>query len=198
MSTKSKRSSKKRKAVKQRDPSWQLRHALGHKVEPNPKAYTRKLKHPEDIDPEIAPWHPLCGDRIGDRMVLTLVYKRWLLCLDVESQTTVESSDSSNLGWITESLQKVIEKLRFYVNMTFTPWMSAVRARHRPPLFFSHNTTVFKVLASADLDARYREKALRCHLVAVMKRAVTSTVQKTTKQDVYIGDYKSPKIDRSS
>jgi len=38
---------------KQRDPSWQLRHALGHKVETNPKAYTRKLKHPEDIeDPE--------------------------------------------------------------------------------------------------------------------------------------------------
>ena len=53
MSTKSKKSSKKRKAVKQRDPSWQLRHALGHKVEANPKAYTRKLKHPEDIeDPE--------------------------------------------------------------------------------------------------------------------------------------------------
>ena len=52
MSTKSRKSSKKRKAVKQRDPSWQLRHALGHKVEPNPKAYTRKRKHPEEDDPE--------------------------------------------------------------------------------------------------------------------------------------------------
>ena len=40
-------------APKQRHPSWQLRHALGHKVEIDPKAYTRKLKHPEDIeDPE--------------------------------------------------------------------------------------------------------------------------------------------------
>ena len=46
---------RKRTTPKKRDPSWQLRHALGHKVEPNPKAYTRKLKHPEEIDdPEIA------------------------------------------------------------------------------------------------------------------------------------------------
>jgi hypothetical protein len=55
VSTKSKKSSKKRKAVKQRDPSWQLRHALGHKVEIDPKAYTRKLKHPEEDETEIAP-----------------------------------------------------------------------------------------------------------------------------------------------
>jgi len=55
VSTKSKKSSKKRKAVKQRDPSWQLRHALGHKVEIDPKAYTRKLKHPEEDDPETTP-----------------------------------------------------------------------------------------------------------------------------------------------
>ena len=47
---------RKRSAPKQRDPSWQLRHALGHKVEVDPKAYTRKLKHPEEIDPEIASW----------------------------------------------------------------------------------------------------------------------------------------------
>ena len=26
--------------------------ALGHKVEPNPKVYTRKLKHPKEDDPE--------------------------------------------------------------------------------------------------------------------------------------------------
>ena len=52
MSTKSRKSSKKRKAIKQRDPSWRMRHALGHKVEANPKAYTRKLKHPEEDDPE--------------------------------------------------------------------------------------------------------------------------------------------------
>ena len=46
---------RKRSVPKQRDPSWQLRHALGHKVEIDPKAYTRKLKHPEEIDdPEIA------------------------------------------------------------------------------------------------------------------------------------------------
>jgi hypothetical protein len=32
-----------------------LRHALGHKVELNPKAYTRKLKHPEEDDPETIP-----------------------------------------------------------------------------------------------------------------------------------------------
>ena len=41
---------RKRSAPKQRDPSWQLRHALGHKVEIDPKAYTCKLKHPEEID----------------------------------------------------------------------------------------------------------------------------------------------------
>jgi hypothetical protein len=41
---------RKRTTPKQRDPSWQLRHALGHKVEIDPKAYTRKLKHPEEID----------------------------------------------------------------------------------------------------------------------------------------------------
>ena len=41
---------RKRAAPKQRDPSWKLRHALGHKVEPNPKAYTRKLKHSEEDD----------------------------------------------------------------------------------------------------------------------------------------------------
>ena len=35
-----------------------LRHALGHKVEGNPKAYTRKLKHPEEDYPETTPWHP--------------------------------------------------------------------------------------------------------------------------------------------
>jgi len=45
--------SRNRTTPKQRDPSWQLRHALGHKVEPNLKAYVRKPKHPEDIeDPE--------------------------------------------------------------------------------------------------------------------------------------------------
>ena len=43
---------RKRGVPKQRDPSWKLRHALGHKVAPNPKAYTRKLKHPEDINDE--------------------------------------------------------------------------------------------------------------------------------------------------
>jgi hypothetical protein len=44
---------RKRSTPKLRDPSWQLRHALDHKVESNPKAYTRKLKHPEEInDPE--------------------------------------------------------------------------------------------------------------------------------------------------
>ena len=50
MSTKTKKSSKKGKTIKQRDPSWRTRHALGHKVEGNPKAYTRKLKHSEEID----------------------------------------------------------------------------------------------------------------------------------------------------
>ena len=38
---------RKRTAPKQCDPSWKLRHALGHKVEASPKAYTRKLKHPK-------------------------------------------------------------------------------------------------------------------------------------------------------
>ena len=54
MSTKSRKSSKKRSAPKQRDPSWRTRHALGHKVEPNPNAYTRKLKHPEEDDTELS------------------------------------------------------------------------------------------------------------------------------------------------
>ena len=44
----------KRSAPKQRDPSWQFRHALGHKVEDNPKDYTRKLKHPEVMRTEEA------------------------------------------------------------------------------------------------------------------------------------------------
>ena len=39
-----------RTTPKKRDPSWRTRHALGHKVEPNPKAYTRKRKHPEEND----------------------------------------------------------------------------------------------------------------------------------------------------
>ena len=43
---------RKRSAPKQRDPSWRTRHALGHKVEIDPKAYTRKRKHPEDIKDE--------------------------------------------------------------------------------------------------------------------------------------------------
>ena len=45
---------RKRTTPKQRDPSWQLRHALGHKVEIDPKAYTRKLKHPEVMRTEEA------------------------------------------------------------------------------------------------------------------------------------------------
>ena len=61
MSTRSKRSSKKR-VVKPRDPSWQLRHALGQKVEPNLKAYVRKPKHPKNIDDQ---------NRIGSQ------YWRW-------------------------------------------------------------------------------------------------------------------------
>ena len=50
MSIKSGKSSKR---IKQRDPSWKLRHALGHKVEPDKKRYIRRRKHPEEIeDPE--------------------------------------------------------------------------------------------------------------------------------------------------
>jgi len=41
---------RKRITPKQRDPSWSMRHALGHKVEPNPKAYIRRLKHPELVN----------------------------------------------------------------------------------------------------------------------------------------------------
>ena len=44
---------RKRTTPKQRDPSWRTRHALGHKVEPNPKAYVRKPKHPKKDEPEI-------------------------------------------------------------------------------------------------------------------------------------------------
>ena len=46
--------SRKGTTPKQRDPSWQLRHALGHKVEIDPKAYTRKLKHPEEDETELS------------------------------------------------------------------------------------------------------------------------------------------------
>ena len=53
MSTKSNKSSRKRSVPKQRDPSWRMRHALGHKVEANPKAYTRKRKHPEEDNSEV-------------------------------------------------------------------------------------------------------------------------------------------------
>ena len=41
---------RKRATPKHRDPSWKLGYALGHKVEPNSKAYTRKRKHPEEIE----------------------------------------------------------------------------------------------------------------------------------------------------
>ena len=44
---------RKRTTPKQRDPSWRMRHALGHKVEPNPKAYTRKRKHPEEDNSDV-------------------------------------------------------------------------------------------------------------------------------------------------
>ena len=47
---------RKHSTPKKRDPSWQLRHALGHKVEIDPKAYTRKLKHPEEIEDPEEPW----------------------------------------------------------------------------------------------------------------------------------------------
>ena len=50
--------SRKRTTPKQRDPSWQLRRALGHKVEGNPKAYPRKLKHPEEDDLEFISLEP--------------------------------------------------------------------------------------------------------------------------------------------
>ena len=44
--------SKKRPAPatpKPRDPTWKMRHALGHKVEPNPKAYKRGDKHTKPL-----------------------------------------------------------------------------------------------------------------------------------------------------
>ena len=44
--------SKKRSAPatpKPRDPSWKMRHALGHKVEPDPKAYRRREKHTKPL-----------------------------------------------------------------------------------------------------------------------------------------------------
>ena len=41
---------RKRASPKQRDPSWRMRRALGHKVESNPKAYTRGRKHPTEDD----------------------------------------------------------------------------------------------------------------------------------------------------
>tara|TARA_A100001388_G_C28353027_1_gene304264 strand:+ start:196 stop:435 length:240 start_codon:yes stop_codon:yes gene_type:complete len=44
--------SKKRSAIatpKPRDPSWKMRHALGHKVEPDPKAYKRREKHTKPL-----------------------------------------------------------------------------------------------------------------------------------------------------
>ena len=45
----------KRASPKQRDPSWRMRRALGHKVETNPKAYIRKRKHFKEEDPEGTP-----------------------------------------------------------------------------------------------------------------------------------------------
>ena len=46
---------RKRDAPKLHD---QLRHALGHKVEDNPKAYTRKLKNPEEDNLEFISLEP--------------------------------------------------------------------------------------------------------------------------------------------
>ena len=50
--------SKKCKAVKQHYTSWRLRHALGHKVEPIPKAYTRNFKHSEEDNLEFISLEP--------------------------------------------------------------------------------------------------------------------------------------------
>ncbi len=36
--------------TKPRDPSWKMRRALGHKVEPDPKAYKRREKHIKPLD----------------------------------------------------------------------------------------------------------------------------------------------------
>ena len=44
--------SKKRSAPatpKPRDPSWKMRRALGHKVEPDPKAYKHREKHTKPL-----------------------------------------------------------------------------------------------------------------------------------------------------
>ena len=44
--------SKKRSAIvtpKPRDPSWKMRRALGHKVEPDPKAYNCREKHTKPL-----------------------------------------------------------------------------------------------------------------------------------------------------
>ena len=49
---------RKRTTPKKRDPSWQLRHTLGHKVEGNSKAYTRKRKYPEEDNLEFISLEP--------------------------------------------------------------------------------------------------------------------------------------------
>ena len=51
--------SKKRSAIatpKPRDPSWKMRHALGHKVEPDPKAYKRREKHTKPLADDEPEW----------------------------------------------------------------------------------------------------------------------------------------------
>ena len=65
----------KRASPKQRDPSWRMRRALGHKVETNPKAYTRKRKHPKE-DESYGRWclaYGSSGNQINLRYFNTVV-----------------------------------------------------------------------------------------------------------------------------
>ena len=65
------------KEIKQRDSSWPIRHALGHKVESNPKAYTHKRKHPKEDDPEEMEYmHQLEMEALKLRLITPI---KWLL-----------------------------------------------------------------------------------------------------------------------
>ena len=77
--------------------------------------------------------HPPNIHVVADRIDLPRVLKRCNLLLDVDSRSAVESNDSSHFGWVTKGCFRVFKEGEYYGFLAFTPWLPAVRNRHRPP-----------------------------------------------------------------
>ncbi len=54
-------------------------------------------------------------------IILPRVLKRCNLLLDVDSQSAVESNDSSHFGWVTKGCFRVFKEGEYYGFLAFTP-----------------------------------------------------------------------------